>query len=729
MPRITLLLLISCLILTVSAAGAGADKISQIKIKPMTKQQYHKMLEMGMDIKPLPGKEIEAFARPSDLQKLKQNGIGYDIIHEDVQEFYEVRSSAPDFGGYRTLSEVEAYLDSLQAAHPTIMTDKFSIGLTIEGRNQWVIKISDNPDVDEDEPEVFYNSLTHAREPAGCAALLYFMEYLVTNYGIDPEATYLVDNRELYFLPVVNPDGYYYNEETNPNGGGMWRKNRRENWDGSYGVDLNRNYGHMWGYDNLGSSPDPDYALYRGTGPFSEPEIANVRDFIISRDFKIVHNFHTYSNLELWAPSYDRFFDNRQEFYANLGDTLTQYNGYDPSVGWVLYPTNGDADDWIWGDTLSKPQIVSLTVEIGSSWDGFWPEPSRIPELCEENLFPNMYLARIADNPFAIGPPQAPQITSPTESTGDYTVSWIHEDEANPAATFRLMEYSDRLEVIDDVESDYGYWDAEGSMGRSNSRSYSGSYSWYTSYTYEGYCWLASRTPYEVKPNDVLRMRLWWDTETDWDYFYAQISTDGGLMFENLAGDFTTNDDPNGINHGNGITGSSAGWQMAGFDLTPYEGEEAIFRLTYITDDYGYEEGVYIDDIENVEIFQFSTEVSSSLTDNFYDVVGKSNGDYWYRVSATDAEGQEGYFSRLTHTNVSNTVCCEVSGDMNHDGSLDPLDITYFVNWIWKGGADIPCLEEADVNGDVEVDPLDLTHLVNYVWKSGPAPADCHPLE
>ncbi|MEW6412975.1 MAG: M14 family zinc carboxypeptidase [Candidatus Zixiibacteriota bacterium] len=728
MFRITLSVIVFILTVTVLASAAGADRISQIRIKPMTKQQYLDMLEMGMDIRRQPGQEFDAFANPSDIQKLRQKGIGFDVIHDDVQEFYVSRAEEADFGGFMTLAQIETYLDDLAAAHPTIMTSKYSIGLTIEWRNQWVVKVSDNPGVDEDEPEVFYNSLIHAREPAGAAALLYFLEYLVANYGTDPEVTYLVDNRELFFCPVANPDGYYYNEEIAPNGGGMWRKNRRENYDGSYGVDLNRNWGEKWGYDNLGSSPVPNYETYRGTAGFSEPETENLRNFIVSRDFTIVHNFHTYSNLELWSPSYDRFFDLRQEYYANLGDTITQYNNYTPGVGWTLYPTNGDSDDWIWGDTLSKPAIISLTVEIGSSSDGFWPSPSRIPILCEQNLYPNLYLAQIADNPYAIAPPLVPQITSPEESTGDYTVAWTLDDTDNPAVTYRLMEYSDRQEVVDNVEADYGYWDAV-FFSRSTDRDYTGSYSWHNVLNYDGFAWLQSRTPYEVKTGDMLRMWLWYDIEAGWDYFYAQVSTDGGLSFENLAGDYTTNDDPNGMNHGNGITGSSGIWVLAPFDLTPYEGQQVIFRLSYITDDYYYEEGVYIDDIERIEIFNTVNQVSSSITDGFYNFTGKANGEYWYSVAATDAEGQEGYLSKMTHTVVANTLCCVISGDINHDGFLDPLDVTYFVNWLWKSGSDIACLEEADLNGDLEVDPLDLTYLVNYIWKGGPAPAGCHPLQ
>ena len=115
------------------------------------------------------------------------------------------------------------------------------------------MKISDNPNTDEPEPEVLYTALHHAREPESLSQLIYYMWYVLENYATDPEVQALVDNTEMYFAPCINPDGYLYNEQTDPNGGGLWRKNRRDNLDGEFGVDLNRNYDFSWGYDDTGS--------------------------------------------------------------------------------------------------------------------------------------------------------------------------------------------------------------------------------------------------------------------------------------------------------------------------------------------------------------------------------------------------------------------------------------------------------------------------------------------
>ena len=155
-----------------------------------------------------------------------------------------------------------------------------------------MVKISNNPDVNEDKPEILYTALHHAREPMGMMQMIYYMYYLLENYGTDPEVTYLVNNREMYFIPVVNPDGYEYNRQTDPNGGGMWKKNRRKNDDGTYGVDLNRNYGPYiyWNAPNGGSSINPATDLYRGASPFSESETSAIRDFLSKKNFKNATN-------------------------------------------------------------------------------------------------------------------------------------------------------------------------------------------------------------------------------------------------------------------------------------------------------------------------------------------------------------------------------------------------------------------------------------------------------
>ncbi len=170
-----------------------------------------------------------------------------------------------------------------------------------------VIKISDNASVDETEPEILYTAVHHAREAESLSQLIYYMWYLLENYSTDVTIQSLVNNTEMFFVPCLNPDGYMYNQLTDPNGGGLWRKNRRDNLDGEFGVDLNRNYDYFWGFDDTGSSPLTADATYRGIAPFSEPETQAISNFTMIHDFKYALNYHTYGNHLVQPFGYKNF--------------------------------------------------------------------------------------------------------------------------------------------------------------------------------------------------------------------------------------------------------------------------------------------------------------------------------------------------------------------------------------------------------------------------------------
>jgi len=373
---------------------------------------------LRLDIPYVTGTFAEAVVYPDELKRLDAAGLGYQVIHEDLVRFYQSRNTLGlDMGGFPTFSEAVYIIDSLHNHYPSIVSAKSSIGISGEGRNLWIFKISDNVDTDENEPEVFYNALIHAREPAGITCLLYFAGWLCQNYGIDPVATEIVDNRELYFLPVLNPDGYEYNRITNPGGGGMWRKNRRNNGDGSYGVDLNRNWGYMWGYDDYGSSPYTYDEVYRGPSAFSEPEIQAIRQFIDSRPFAFIVNAHTYGGYLLYPWGYADIYTPDQDFFSSIGDSATTLVGYPHGTAWeLLYNTNGDANDWEYGEQTEKPLIFCLSPEVGDDYDGFWPAPSRIPQLNQQMLPLGIYIAQLAGAMAGLAfeyPSGIPQTTTP----------------------------------------------------------------------------------------------------------------------------------------------------------------------------------------------------------------------------------------------------------------------------------------------------------------------------
>lgn len=405
----------------------GQEKYSKVTIN-LDEVSVAELSQMGVSVDAgyYEKNHYSAELSASELRTLDKNNIDYAIDIEDLTSYYQERNKAfegmsikeimnnstkeypiPDgfelgsMGGFYTTDEIYEELDSLRDQYPNLISERLQVGTftSHEGREIYWVKISDNPDINEDEPEVLYTSLTHAREGNGMQALFYFMNYILEEYDTNPEIQMLVDNTEMYFIPCVNPDGYTYNQTISPNGGGMWRKNRRDNGGGEWGVDLNRNYGYNWGYDNMGSSPDPWDATYRGPSAFSEPETQAVKWFCEQHEFQLALNYHTYSNLLIYPWGYEEdLYTPDSALYVELAKVLTLENNYLYGTGnqTVNYVTNGDACDWMYGEQDTKNKIMSFTPEVGSSSDGFWPSINRIVPLCEENMWANISLARFA---------------------------------------------------------------------------------------------------------------------------------------------------------------------------------------------------------------------------------------------------------------------------------------------------------------------------------------------
>ena len=406
------------------------EQYSKIKISfdQSTGNDLNKLYQLGVDVEHGHYQKnlffISDFSK-SEIERIEEAGFVVEILIEDVVDFYQnqlsVREDSPEsgcgpsnstnyaipanwtlgsMGGYFTYQEMLNHLDSMASKYPNLISARQPIdanNLTHDGYPIYWLRISDNPNTNEPEPEMLYDALHHAREPGSLSQLIFYMWYLLENYGTDPEVTYLVDNTELYFVPCVNPDGYNYNQQTNPNGGGMWRKNRKLNSTGNYGVDLNRNYGYKWGYDNTGSSGASVSDTYRGTSAFSEPETQNMRDFASAHQFRIALNYHTYGNLLVYPWGYNDQLTPDGDMFVDFTGLMTRQNNYLAGTGTqtVGYTVNGDSDDWMYGDTVMKNKIMSLTPEAGFS---FWPASSEIVGICTENIYQNLTAAHLLLN-------------------------------------------------------------------------------------------------------------------------------------------------------------------------------------------------------------------------------------------------------------------------------------------------------------------------------------------
>lgn len=346
-------------------------------------------------------RDVKTFYR--ERNKISQRKLQGIINCEKISPVYPVPTHfyLGNTGGFFTYNQLLDILDSMALLYPNLISIKQSIDTThtFEGRSIYYLKISDNPTVDENEPEVLYTALHHAREPESLSQLIYYMWYLLENYSANSDIQKLIDNTEMYFIPCINPDGYIYNETTNPSGGGFWRKNRRDNLDGEFGVDLNRNYGYEWGFDDIGSSTNSAAATYRGTAPFSEPETQAMKNFTESHSFKLALNYHTYGNHNIVPFGYipDLLSPDSVPFDF-FGHAITRYNKYHVGTAnqTVNYSVNGSSDDWMYGEQITKSKIFAMTPEVGRNDDGFWPASDRIIPLSQENIYANLTLARLA---------------------------------------------------------------------------------------------------------------------------------------------------------------------------------------------------------------------------------------------------------------------------------------------------------------------------------------------
>ncbi|MFD1062090.1 M14 family zinc carboxypeptidase, partial [Winogradskyella litorisediminis] len=306
------------------------------------------------------------------------------------------------FGGCLTYDQVLEELDDMKRLYPNLISRRKNASptnqLTIEGRTQWMVRISDNPEVDEpEEPETLYQSLIHSREAVTVMAQLYYMWYLLENYDSDPAIRNLVNNHAMYFIPVFNPDGFVYNEQQAPNGGGFQRKNRNVGSNGcstyANGIDLNRNSAYYWG--NGGASLTNGCSdTFAGSGPFSENETQIMRDFVFEHDFKIALNHHSFKNAMLHAYAGTSIENPRPDEYSKYNHDMTFYNRYahGPSTS-ISGLNSGNMNDWMLGGPAgvsaagvptgigSGKNTLSWTPEngIGSEstiiGSGFWPDP------------------------------------------------------------------------------------------------------------------------------------------------------------------------------------------------------------------------------------------------------------------------------------------------------------------------------------------------------------------
>src|SRR5919197_3013662 len=405
---------------TAIAAGGGADPLDMYRAT-VDRAQAAQLGRDGYDVASVrqtaAGTQVDLVLSARDRDRLLSQGVDLALMRNAKGQTVRRQAALQAAGGYSVYRSydqpggIRDELYSLAARYPNIVKLEV-IGHTLQGREIVALKVTKNARnvADGPRPDVLYMGTIHAREWIATEVVRRELHYFLENYNKDAGVTNLVNTRELWFMPVSNPDGYQYTFD----GERLWRKNLHDNdGDGQItnadGVDPNRNYDINWSYDDEGSSSQFSSETYRGTRPASEPEVQAHQALIDRLKFKFLVTYHSYGPLLLYpfgwqiqTPSAD---DPLYVAYtgtdANPAITRSDPNGLevDPGVAADLYTTNGTTDDY----SYSKTGTLSWTPELEEGCSGcgfvFPDDEAKIQAEYEHNLPFALDLARSAPDP------------------------------------------------------------------------------------------------------------------------------------------------------------------------------------------------------------------------------------------------------------------------------------------------------------------------------------------
>ena len=353
----------------------------------------------GFDVVGVDGASSLVVAEPVELARLRAFGAQAQLVAApgtDPSRLMQraVVATAPVV--YRPYDDptrgIRAWVDSMARTNARISVD--TVGRSYEGRPILAVKIGPRGD-SPTRPNVLFVATHHAREWAATDMALRLIRRLAT--ATDARTDSLVNQRDIWVVPVVNPDGYQYTFTTDR----LWRKNRRPTQGGSIGVDLNRNHSVNWGLDDAGSSPNPSSEIYRGPSPASEPEVSALQAFHALHPPVISVSYHTYAGLLLFPPgARNGVLAADLDAYRVLGGTNAHPAVLDhlpgssrhfaaPSTAWMLYATNGEYTDWAsatYGTVSINPELTSGMGPQGYYGFEFPDDDTLLQQLFTDNL-------------------------------------------------------------------------------------------------------------------------------------------------------------------------------------------------------------------------------------------------------------------------------------------------------------------------------------------------------
>ncbi|MBN2542296.1 carboxypeptidase regulatory-like domain-containing protein [bacterium] len=353
------LVIISILSALMTSAVLGNEELQYVLIEIDNHDQVYELNDFGVNIETVKGNQVRAWVTEEQRARLIAAGCKVSSLEQELREFEERyrRMLLDDLGEYHTYAEQTGYLHTIAATYPGI-THLDSIGPSIEGRWIWALKITDNPLIDEDEPEFCYFATMHGDEPPGTEMCLNLIDLLVTGYGTWDTATNFINNYELWILPLINPDGYVHAQRRNMNS-----------------VDLNRNY------------PVPDGTIGGDGSYVIQPETQAIIDFLNERYIVLAANYHTGALVANYPWDYtsvrhpdDTLYIEISLGYSSRNTPMWNSPDYEHGItnGYDWYEADGTLQDW--GVYFRRQLHITLEISILK-----WPAESALDGLWDDN--------------------------------------------------------------------------------------------------------------------------------------------------------------------------------------------------------------------------------------------------------------------------------------------------------------------------------------------------------
>jgi hypothetical protein len=341
--------------------NSWTEKEMLVKIQA-SKYLAKDLLETGVYIYEIGDNYITGAVTEPILEKIASRGYQYEILIPDMVKYHEAIAPGENFAQLHSYQEIVDTFNIIAQNNPNLV-HLDTIGYSVANRLLLAMKITDNPNIDEHEPRIIWDGATHGNENIGTDVCLHLIRYLLQNYWINPTVANWVNTREIWIIPIVNPDGMVARVRTNNNG-----------------ADLNRDYGYIW--DTGWGSP----------APWSQPEIIAIRNFAQQAPFVMWTSYHSGTTAAMWPWGYSTMAPYDSIIMAYLCQRYSYHTSLPAfQICRGLYEVHGSSADYGYG----SEGAIMICPEICSPWI---PDTTQIPNICQTNLNANLELINRCDD-------------------------------------------------------------------------------------------------------------------------------------------------------------------------------------------------------------------------------------------------------------------------------------------------------------------------------------------